>query len=368
MASTINISDLLRLSSIPGISNTLLRRLVEHFHTPAEVLHAPPTRLIKVEGVKKELASAIAHFKNGDEFVAEQLKRINLVHGSMLTIWDKHYPALLKEIFDAPVLLYVRGQITATDQHSIAIVGTRRPTPAGISIAERFAKELASMGITIVSGLARGVDTYAHLGAIKEKGRTIAVVGGAVDKIYPRENEPLAEKITECGAIVSEMRMGAKAELWSFPKRNRIISGLTLGTVIVESDENGGAMITASTALDQNRELFCIPGNILEKKSAGTNKLIKSGQAKLVQNVDDIIQELEHSLRPVLKLKPRKPDAPQLTIFEQKIFDLITYEPVHIDVISEMTALSTSDTLVNLLSLEFKGIIRQMAGKMFVKV
>lgn len=368
MTNTINIPDLLRLSAIPGISNTLLRRLVEHFHTPTDVLHTPPARLIKVEGVKKELASTIAHYKNGDEFVKDQLKRINLAHGSILTLWDKHYPPLLKEIFDAPVLLFVRGQITSQDNYSLAIVGTRRPTPIGISVAERFAKELASMGITIVSGLARGIDTCAHLGALKEEGRTIAVVGGAVDKIYPRENEKLTEKITERGAVVSEMRMGAKAELWSFPKRNRIISGLSLGTIIIESDENGGAMITATTALDQNRELFCIPGNIMEKKSNGTNKLIKLGQAKLVQSVDDIIQELEPALHPILKLKPRKTETPQLTIFEQKIFDLLSFEPLHIDAISEQTQLSTSDALVNLLSLEFKGIVRQMAGKMFVKM
>lgn len=368
IANQFDISDLLLLSSIPGISNTLLRRLVEHFHSPAEALHAPPSQLIKVEGVKKELASAIAHYHNGSDYVKEQLKRINLVHGSIVTIWDENYPSLLKEIFDAPVMLYVRGQIAASDNYSIAIVGTRKPTPLGVSLAERFAKELAEMGITIVSGMARGIDTRAHQGALKGAGRTIAVVGGAVDKIYPRENETLAEKIAQHGAVISEMRMGAKAELWSFPKRNRIISGLSLGTLIIESDENGGAMITATTTLDQNRELFCIPGNIMEKKSAGTNKLIKLGQAKLVQCVDDIVQELEQSLRPILKLKPHKHEAPQLTIFEQKIFDVLSYEPVHIDTISERTELSTSDTLVSLLSLEFKGIVRQLAGKMFVKV
>jgi DNA processing protein len=368
MTSKFDISDLLRLSSIPGISNTILHRLVDNFHTPAEALHASPTQLVKVEGVKKELASTIAHYKDGDEFVTEQLKRINLVHGRILTIWDEQYPTLLKEIFDAPAILFVRGQFTSSDQYSIAIVGTRKPTPLGVSVAERFAKELAEMGITIVSGLARGVDTHAHHGALKGDGRTIAVVGGAVDKIYPRENEKLSEKIAQHGIVVSEMRMGAKAELWSFPKRNRIISGLSLGTLIIESDEDGGAMITATTALDQNRELFCIPGNIMEKKSTGTNKLIKIGQAKLVQSVDDIIQGLQQSLRPILKSKPRKTEAPQFTIFEQKIFDLLSYDPLHIDVISEKTELSTSDTLVNLLSLEFKGLIRQLAGKMFVRV
>jgi len=368
MSENFNISDLLRLSSIPGVSNASLQKLVEHFNSPAEVLRASPLQLVKVEGIKKELASTIAHHKNGSEYVKEQLKRINFVHGSILTIWDENYPPLLKEIFDAPAILFVRGQLTSSDNYSIAIVGTRKPTPLGISIAERFSKELSEMGITIVSGLARGIDTCAHHGALKGEGRTLAVVGGAVDKIYPRENEKLAEKIAQHGAVISEMRMGAKAELWSFPKRNRIISGLSLGTLIIESDEDGGAMITATTALDQNRELFCIPGNITEKKSNGTNKLIKLGQAKLVQRVDDIIQELEQLLRPILKSKLHTPEAPQLTIFEQKIFDLLSYEPIHIDTISEKTELSVSDTLVSLLSLEFKGIVRQLAGKMFVKV
>ncbi len=367
MPAHFNIYNFLLLAAIPGVNNTKLRKLIEHFGTPENILSASAQQLTKVEGIKKELASAIAHSAPNNEFADDQLKRINRAEGKILTMWDEHYPAQLKEIFDAPVLLFMRGIMTSHDNFSISIVGTRRPSAYGISIAENFAKEFAGMGITVVSGLARGIDTHAHSGALKNEGRTIAVVGGAVDKIYPKENEKLAEKISRSGALLSEMFMGAKAELWSFPKRNRIISGMSLGTIIIESDEDGGAMITARTTIDQNRELFCVPGNITEHRSAGTNKLIKLGEAKLVQSVDDILIELEAKLKPILKPKKQK-IAPQLSAFEQKIFDALSLEPIHIDAISEQCGLSTSDVLVNLLSLEFKGAVRQMAGKMFVKM
>ncbi|MBW7887115.1 MAG: DNA-protecting protein DprA [Bacteroidetes bacterium] len=367
MPAPFNIQQLLHLASIPGMSNSKLKNLIDYFGSPEQVLAASPLQLIKVEGIKKELASAVAHAETNKTFIEDQLKRINRIEGKILTIWDSEYPPLLKEVFDAPVLLFLRGTITLNDQYAMAIVGTRRPSAYGISVAENFSKELSGMGITIISGLARGIDTHAHHGALKGEGRTIAVLGGAVDKIYPKENERLAEKICSNGAVISEMFMGAKAELWSFPKRNRIISGMSLGTIIIESDEDGGAMITARTTIDQNRELFCVPGNITEHKSNGTNKLIKLGQAKLVQTVDDILVELEAKLKPILKTKKQEP-APQLSVFEQKIFDCLSYDPIHIDVLSEKSELSSADTLVNLLSLEFKGMVRQMAGKMFVKM
>ncbi len=232
-----------------------------------------------------------------------------------------------------------------------------------------FAKELSQRGITIVSGLARGVDTIAHKSTLNVDGRTVAILGGSIDKIYPKENEKLVDLIesTHHGAIISELLMSTPSHPGFFPRRNRIISGMSLGTLIIESDEDGGAMITATTAIDQNRELFCIPGNVTERKSFGTNKLIKNGQAKLVQSVDDILVELQVSLQPILTSKPNNAEPPQLNAFEQKIYDVLTTEPQHIDNISEQSQLSTSDTLVNLLSLEFKGIVRQMAGKMFLK-
>jgi DNA processing protein len=234
------------------------------------------------------------------------------------------------------------------DKFSIAVVGTRRPTPYGKITAERFARELCEKGLTIISGLARGIDTIAHTSAVNVNGRTVAVIGSGIDVIYPSENGPLASQIEMQGVIVSEFFMGTTPDPGNFPRRNRIISGMSLGTLVIETSEEGGAMITASTALDQNRELFAIPGHITEKYAAGTNSLIQDGHAKLVLKVEDIIEELEVALRPILKTIPPK--------------------PVHIDAVSEQSRLSPSDTLVNLLSLEFKGLIRQMAGKMFVKI
>jgi DNA processing protein len=363
----IDVSDLLRLSAVPGVGASRLRLLVGHFGSPTAVLAATPRELIRVQGIEKKLASSIAHFKGGNKFVDDQLSLMNKVNGRIVTLWDDEYPEYLRKIYDPPPLMFVRGTIEQNDKYAIAIVGTRHPTAYGKLMAERFAKELAEKGLTIVSGLARGIDTIAHHTAVKLGGRTLAVLGSSIDIIYPSENRRIAAQVEENGAVVSEFVMGTKPDPGNFPRRNRIISGMSLGVLIIETAENGGAMITASIALDQNRELFCVPGNITEKYSIGTNTLIRDGHAKLVQSVDDIIAELEASLRPILKEAPSH-SLPQLSVFEQKIFDTLTYEPTHIDALSERSALSMSDTLVNLLSLEFKGIVRQLAGKMFVKM
>ena len=362
----ISIPDLLRLSAIPGVGANRLRMLVNHFGSPAAVLRASPRELVRVEGIEKRLASTIAHFKDGESFVDTQLSLLNKANGRIVTFWDNEYPDLLRKIYDPPPFLFLRGAIDVSDRYSIAIVGTRHATMYGRMVAERFARELAVKGITIISGLARGIDTFAHHSSLKAGGRTIAVIGSGIDNIYPAENKKLASNIEDRGAVVSEFPMGTTPDPGNFPRRNRIISGMSLGTLVVETVESGGAMITASTALDQDRELFCIPGNITEKYSTGTNKLIREGHAKLVQTVDDIVTELQVSLRPILKNIP-VPPLPQLTVFEQKIYDALSAEPIHIDALAERTALSTADTLVNLLGLEFKGLVRQMAGKMFVR-
>lgn len=361
-----NVSDLLRLSAIPGVGIGRLRLLVSHFGSPTAALAATPRELIRIPGIDKKLASTIAHFREGGKFAEDQLSLLNRVNGRIVTFWDDEYPEYLRKIYDPPPLLFVRGAIEQKDKFAVAVVGTRHASPYGRFVAEKFAKELAEKGIAIVSGLARGIDTIAHRAALRAGGRTIAVIGSSIDIIYPSENMKLASEIEESGAVVSEFFMGTKPDAGNFPRRNRIISGMSLGTLIVETAENGGAMITASTALDQNRELFCVPGNITDKYSIGTNKLIREGHAKLVQSIEDIISELEASLRPILRDLPA-PSLPQFSVFEQKIFDVLTNEPMHIDNISERTRLSTADALVNLPSLEFKGVVRQLAGKMFVK-
>ena len=362
----VNVRDLLRLSSVPRIGPAKIRALLSHFETPADVLEASPLELIRVRGIEKKLASNIAHHEDGEAFADDQLKRVNKIGGRILTIWDKEYPELLKRIYDPPALIYVLGKFSAKDRHSIAIVGTRTPTSYGQIVAEAFSEKLSSLGITIVSGLARGVDTVAHSVTLKAGGRTVAVIGSGLDVPYPPENEKLMDRIAESGVVVSEFPMTAKPDATNFPRRNRIISGLSLGTSVVESAEDGGAMITASTALDQDREVFAVPGNINAKRSSGPNKLIQDGRAKLVQSVDDVLAELNLKLeRGAVR---REEPTIQLTIFEQKIYEMLTNDPIHIDDLADILENSTSDVLVTLLSLEFKGLVRQLPGKLFVKM
>jgi DNA processing protein len=363
----LNVRDLLRLSSVPRIGPAKIRSLLAHFKTPIDVLEASPRDLIRVPGIDKKLASNIAHHDEGEAFADEQLKRVNKMGARIATIWDKDYPELLKRIYDPPALIYILGRFNAKDRQSVAIVGTRTPSQYGISIAESFTQELSRLGITLVSGLARGIDTTVHVTTLNAGGRTIAVIGSGLDVPYPPENKKLLDQIAETGVVVSEFPMGAKPDATNFPRRNRIISGLSLGTVVIESAEDGGAMITASTALDQDREVFAVPGNITSKRSSGPNKLIQEGRAKLVQTVEDILSELNVKLEKGL-LKKEEPPPVQLTLFEQKIYDVLGSDPIHIDDIAESLDNSTSDVLVTLLSLEFKGLIKQLPGKMFVRM
>jgi DNA processing protein len=364
-----NVRDLLRLSTVPLIGHLKIRALVGHFGNPADVFKASPRELIAIEGISKKIASTIAHFETGEEFASDQLKRVNKVGARIITFWDKEYPELLKRIYDPPSFFFALGKFRETDRYSIGIVGTRTPSHYGKQIAETFSKELASRGIVTISGLARGVDTIVHAATLSAGGRTIAVTGSGLDIPYPQENEKLMEKIAQNGVVMSEVPMGGKPDAANFPKRNRLISGLSLGTLIIESAEDGGAMITASTALDQNREVFAVPGNVTEKRSSGPNKLIREGRAKLVTTVDDVLEELEMQLRPILK-RGSRPEAPppELTLFERKLFDVMNTEPIHIDALAEQSGLATSDALVSLLSLEFKGLVKQLPGKMFLRM
>ncbi len=362
-----DVRALLGLSMVPGIGATRMRVLVNHFGDPESVIAAGERELIAVEGIDHSTARKIISSGGFEKEIQTQLSRLNRSEARLITFWDKDYPENLKRIYDPPVLLFTRGAISNVDKYSIAVVGTRNPTTYGKRIAEKFAAELSEQGITVVSGLARGIDTIAHSTSVRSGGRTIAVLGSGVDVIYPGENRRLAEQMIVSGALVSEYYMGAKPDAMNFPRRNRIISGMTLGTILVETDINGGAMITAGTALDQNREVFAVPGNLLERKSRGTNKLIKEGQAKLVEDVSDVIDELRYKLKPLLKVSPKPQTRVQLTIFEQKVFDVLTEEPFHVDVLAEKCGMTISDLLVQLLSLELKGVVKQLPGKYFTR-
>ncbi len=371
----VSIPDLLVLSRIPAIGPHRLRSLVSHFGDSSPALKASAREIAAIGGFSTPLASAVANFcrspgmDDAREYSRNQLTRLNAIGASIISWWDPSYPEMLKTIYDPPAYLYVKGSFADADAFGIGIVGTRRPSPYGIEVAEEFALALAKLGITVVSGLARGVDTVAHTTTVRQGGRTIAVLGSGLDVIYPGENRLLSEKIVKQGAVVSEYEMGARPEATNFPKRNRIISGLTLGTLVIETDICGGAMITAGTALDQNREVFAVPGNIGAKRSRGCNALIREGKAKLVEGIGDVIVELSQKL-PSSKLKtvvdiPRP--LPELTLFEKRIYDELSLTPIAIDALAGMAKFSTSEALVHLLSLEFKGMVRQLPGKRFVR-
>jgi len=360
-----DIHTLLRLLSIPGIGSQKIRALANYFSPLSEVFNASAPDLLRVPGIDKTLCLRILNHSNDFHYADEQLESAEKNGITILTSFDKDYPLLLKNIYDPPILLFIKGSIQILQQPTIAIVGTRHPTSYGRSVAEQFATELAQRNICIVSGLARGIDTCAHTAALNSKGMTCAVIGSGIDVPYPPENKKLLERICEQGIVISEFPMGTIPDAPHFPRRNRIISGVSIAVIVVESDVDGGAMITANFANDQNRDVFAVPGSIREKKSTGTHRLIKEQRAKLADSVADILAELNMQLTLPLDIPPTP--QPKLTDAEEKIYSLLTTSPQHIDIIAEDAGISTSDALVTLLSLEFKNIVRQLPGKYFVR-
>jgi len=363
------LTDLYLLLSVDRIGPAKVRNLLAKFKDISNILAANISELMQTEGISKELASRIRKASSYKDSIRKSLEKeiklLEKIGGRIITVWDDEFPQLLKKIYDPPLILYLMGNFDEMDKYSIAVVGTRQPTNYGKIQAEKIVADLVRQNITIVSGLARGIDSAAHSSALKNNGRTIAVIGSGLDIIYPSENKKLFNEIKERGAIISEFPPGTIPNAENFPRRNRIISGLSLGTLVIETAITGGAMQTARLALDQNREVFAIPGNLGIKQSEGTNMLIQRGEAELIKNAEDILAGLELKLKPVIgKNIPKQQKG--LTIFEEKILNCLINEPLHIDKIAEKTDLSTSDCLVNLLSLEFKGLVRQLPGKMFM--
>ncbi|MBN1352561.1 DNA-processing protein DprA [candidate division KSB1 bacterium] len=357
---------LLRLYSIPGIGANKIRALIGRFKSPERIFAAKSFELVNVEGIDQILAQRIVQNQH-DDFVKIQLSRLEKANSRIITFWDSEYPDNLKRIYDPPAFLFLKGEFSKSDSHSIAIVGSRSPTNYGKMVAEKFGKELAARGISIVSGLARGIDTIAHWSALRGGGRTIAVLGSGVDVIYPPENKKLADAISGNGVLLSEFPMGAKPDASNFPRRNRIISALSMGVVVAEAGVKSGALITANIALEQNREVFAVPGNINSSKSIGCNNLIADG-AKLVQSIEDIINELKPQLPRLLSEARNETPAINLTEIEQKIYTSLSNEPIHIDQLAEQNQMSTSQVLGILLALELKDIVRQIPGKFFIKI
>ncbi len=357
------------LLSIDGIGPQRILSLISHFKEPKLIFSSSVVELSKIDGISKTISLRILNSNSLFEqtlkkFEIEQ-KNLEKINARIISYWDSDYPALLRRIFYPPILLYTLGEFSSQDQYSVAIVGTRQPTNYGKMQTELLAKQLVQRDLTIVSGLARGIDSVAHKSALRNNGRTIAVIGSGLDVIYPPENKKLFEEIIHTGVVITEYELGTKPDAQNFPRRNRIISGLSLGTLIVETKINGGAMQTAAHAIDQNREVFALPGNINVKQSEGPNSLIQKGEAKLVINADDILNELNIKIKPEVGKNIPKPNI-ELNLFEEKILQLLGNEPKHIDEISSLSSLSISDCLVNLLTLEFKGVVRQLPGKMFL--
>ncbi|HUK47655.1 MAG TPA: DNA-processing protein DprA [Terriglobales bacterium] len=368
----------LALTLTPGLGPTRAKRLVEFFDNVGKIFQASLTEL---EGAGLPAAAAQSIATGGSiELAQDELAKASAAGIKCITLDDPGYPGRLRQIYDPPLVLYIRGPVEALARPGIAVIGTRHPTPYGIGMAERLACDLATRGVVILSGLARGVDTAAHRGAVSAKSKTVAVFGTGVDVVYPKENSRLADQILSLGgALISEFPLGTFAAPQNFPIRNRIISGMSFGVLVVEAAEYSGTRITARCALEQNREVFAVPGNVTNKNSWGPNTLIKQG-AKLVATWEDVWEELPADVR--LTLTPQTGDEsqeghtaslfeePSLSPHEKKIYRVVKAdEAMHLDEIIEKLEpeLSSSEIFAALFELELAGKIKQLPGKNFVK-
>ncbi len=350
------------LSMAPGVGSVLFKRLLEAFGSPGGVFQAKTKDMERVEGIGPKVVGALKKFHWKDQ-VDKELQSAEKI-GARLVPWDdEEYPPGLKQIYDPPPLLYVLGMVIPQDQKAVAVVGSRYPTTYGQGFAERIAMGLSQRGVTVVSGLARGVDSAAHRGALAAGGRTIGVLGCGIDLIYPPENRDLFSEVEARGAILSEFPLGTPPEKDHFPIRNRVISGMSLGVVVVEATLRSGSLITARFALDQGREVFAVPGNADSARSAGANRLIRQG-AKLVTRAEDVLEEF-----PLLSLpEPQaQPPKPRLTGEEARVFDVLGTQALHIDQVTAQSALPSPRVSAILLSLELAGHIRQLPGMRFIK-
>jgi len=361
-----DISNWLALSLIPGLGSVLIKRLLDRFKTPEAVFRAPVKELSGIEGLGEKVVGEIQKGPQ-KKMVERELSLLGGVGGRIVTLKDEDYPKRLKDIYDPPALLYVRGELKREDELAVAIVGSRKTAPYGRWITEKIGEDLARHGVTVVSGIARGIDSLAHKGAIQGGGRTIGVLGCGVDVIYPSENRSLFHQIIEHGAILSEFPMGSPPEGGHFPKRNRIISGLSLGVVVVQASAESGSLITAGCALEQGREVFAVPGNVGAEGSRGTNQLIKDG-AKLVESSEDILEEILPQWRRG-EGGPQKAETLVIDVGgeEEILYKLLGETPLHIDAIIRESQLDPGKVSSLLLNLELKGLISQWPGKCFSK-
>jgi DNA processing protein len=359
----------LRLRSVPGVGNLIFRRLVERFGEPQQVFQATDKDLLGVEGVTPRLVAGIRRQAKEEPFSDREMENARRMGCHIITQKDARYPALLLEIPDPPPYLYLYGE-TAAFPVCVAMVGSRHATSYGLSITRRLSGDLVHQGITVVSGLARGIDTAAHEGALQGGGKTVAVLGSGLATIYPPENRALCRRIAEQGAVISEFPLQAGPDPHHFPQRNRIISGMCLGTVVVEATRRSGSLITARLALEQNREIFAVPGSVNSFKSMGTHTLIKEG-AKLVTHVGDILEELPPLAVPAppesqAAPTPGPPVAPAaLSGQERIVFEALSPYPIHVDELIRQANMDPGRMAGILLTLELQGLAKQEPGKLF---
>lgn len=357
------------LNLVEHVGPVRVRQLLEHFGDAAAILRASRSQLAQVRGIGEDTAAAIADWEKTVDLSGE-LQRIRDFGCRILTQADEEYPELLRQIYDPPVVLYVKGQLAPQDKNAVALVGARMTTHYGLEAARKLGYQLAYVGVTVVSGGARGIDTAAHQGALSAKGRTVVVLGTGINLVTPPENAELFERIAASGAVLTQFPFNRPADKQSFPIRNRIVAGLTLGTVVVEATLTSGALITANFATEYGRQVFAVPGRIDSPRSKGCHDLIKNG-AKLCEGVEDILSEFEY-LFPASNRPPSVSDTgvlPALALSEneRRIYDALSDEETSIDDVIRHSGLPSSAVSVALLSLEMKRAVKQLPGKLFVR-
>ena len=352
------------LNMIRRVGPVRVRRLLDAFGSPVKVLHAGERELAGVGGIGPEVAASIRDWESQVDLTGE-LALVKDFGATVVTMGCPDYPALLREIHDPPIVLYVWGDLQDRDRHGIGVVGTRKPSHYGSECAKKISYQLASAGVTVVSGLARGIDTAAHQGALAAKGRTIAVIGSGLLSVYPPENLPLAEKISGSGAVVSEFSMQVEADRQTFPMRNRIISGCSFGLLVVEAGGRSGALISANQAGEQGRSIYAVPGRIDQPNAIGSNRLIQQG-AKLITSSADILDDMGLLFAETPDLVPAA--TPELSGNESLVYAALQEDEVHVDEIIARSGLPTHVASSTLLALEMKKLVRQRPGSRFVKI
>jgi DNA processing protein len=364
------IEALVALNMIDHVGPVRLRQLLSHFgESPAAVLGASRQALAAVHGIGEETAEAISSWKQAIDLDAE-LRRIDGAGVRVISGTDPEYPPSLREIYDPPIVLYVKGTLRADDRNAVALVGSRQTTGYGVEVARKFGYQLAYTGVTVVSGGARGIDTAAHQGAISAKGRTVAVLGTGINRVFPPENAELFEHIASNGAVITQFPFNRPADKQTFPIRNRIVAGMTLGTVVIEANLNSGALITADFAVEYGRQVFAVPGRIDSPRSKGCHDLIKKG-AKLCEGIEDVLGEFEYlfppSNRPAAKVAAVPGASIELSQAERQAYETLECGELTSDEVIRASRLSASAANVALFSLEMKRLVRQLPGKRFVR-